>query len=106
MAKDLQHEFPGIEGFSRTNVFRMRAFYEEYKTVPPVVGQIEELEHLGVLTQIPWSHNIILMEKIKNIEQRLWYAEKTLKKLPKAIDALLPPIEEIEEELEKDVKNV
>lgn len=27
VAKDLQNEFPGIEGFSRTNIFRMRAFY-------------------------------------------------------------------------------
>jgi predicted nuclease of restriction endonuclease-like (RecB) superfamily len=39
---------------------------------------IEEIEHLGVLTQIPWSHNIILMEKIDSIEQRLWYATKTI----------------------------
>lgn len=78
LAKDLQNEFPGIEGFSRTNVFRMRAFYKEYKSVPPLAGQIEEFEHLGVLTQIPWSHNIILMEKIDSIEQRLWYAEKTI----------------------------
>ena len=26
LAKDLQNEFPGIEGFSRTNIFRMQAF--------------------------------------------------------------------------------
>lgn len=78
LAKDLQNEFPGVEGFSRTNVFRMRAFYGEYKIVPPVAGQIDEIEHLGVLTQIPWSHNILLMEKIGSVEQRLWYAEKTV----------------------------
>ena len=78
LAKDLQNEFPGVEGFSRRNVFRMRAFYNEYKIVPPVAAQIDEIEHLGVLTQIPWSHNIILMEKIENIEQRLWYAAKTI----------------------------
>lgn len=78
LAKDLQNEFPGVEGFSKRNVFRMRAFYLEYKLVPPVAAQLNELEHLGVLTQIPWSHNIILMEKIENVEQRLWYAEKTV----------------------------
>lgn len=27
LAKDLQNEFPGIKGFSRANIFRMRAFY-------------------------------------------------------------------------------
>lgn len=78
LAKDLQNDFPGLEGFSRTNIFRMRAFYQEYKLVPPVVGQLDEIDHLGVLTQIPWSHNIILMEKIDTPEERLWYAEKTI----------------------------
>lgn len=78
LAKDLQNEFLGVEGFSRRNVFRMRAFYLEYKLVPPLVAQFNEFEHLGILTQISWSHNIILMEKIDSIEQRLWYATKTI----------------------------
>jgi len=78
LAKDLQNEFPGLEGFSRTNVFRMRAFYQEYKLVPPLAGQLDEIDHLGILTQIPWSHNIILMEKLDNNEQRIWYATKTI----------------------------
>src|ERR1700741_4079919 len=30
LANDLQNEFPGMEGFSRTNVFRTRAFYLAY----------------------------------------------------------------------------
>ena len=78
LAKDIQNDFPGLEGFSRTNIFRMRAFYQEYKLVPPVAGQLDEIDHLGVLTQIPWSHNIILMEKLDTAEQRLWYAAKTI----------------------------
>jgi predicted nuclease of restriction endonuclease-like (RecB) superfamily len=78
LAHDLQNDFPGLEGFSRRNVFRMRAFYLEYKLVPPLAAQLNEIEHLGILTQIPWSHNIILMEKIDSIEERLWYAEKTV----------------------------
>ena len=78
LAKDLQNEFPGIEGFSRTNIFRMRAFYREYKLVPPPVGQFDELTHLGFLTQIPWSHNVVLMEKLEDIQERLWYAQKTI----------------------------
>lgn len=78
ISRDLQNEFPGVEGFSKRNIFRMRAFYLEYKLVPPAVAQFNGIEHLGVLTQIPWSHNIILMEKLDNIEQRLWYAKKTV----------------------------
>lgn len=78
LTKDLQNEFPGIEGFSRTNIFRMRAFYLAYRIVPLPVGQFDELEHLGILARIPWSHNIILVEKLDNIKERIWYANKVL----------------------------
>jgi len=57
---------------------KMRAFYLTYRIVPPSVGQIDELQHLGVLSQIPWSHNVILMEKLDNIDERIWYANKTM----------------------------
>ena len=36
VAKDLQNEFPGLEGFSRRNVFRMKAFYQAYEKVPGI----------------------------------------------------------------------
>ena len=78
LAMDLQNEFPGIEGFSRRNLFRMRAFYLEYKLVPPAVALVNNVDELGVLSQIPWSHNIILMEKLDDVEDRIWYAHKTL----------------------------
>jgi len=46
--------------------------------VPPIVAQLNEIEHLGILAQIPWSHNIVLIEKLDNIDERIWYANKTL----------------------------
>jgi hypothetical protein len=30
------------------------------------------------VAEIPWGHNIILMEKVKDSAQRLWYAAKTI----------------------------
>lgn len=74
VARDLQNEFPGIEGFSRTNLFRMRAFYLAYKLVPQPVGQLEALP----IFRIPWGHNAIIIEKIGNIKERLWYANMTI----------------------------
>jgi len=74
VAKDLQNEFPGIAGFSRTNLFRMKAFYSAYAKVPQVVGQFEKLPILS----IPWGHNIILIESLKSTEERLWYASKSI----------------------------
>jgi len=75
LCRDLQHALPGIQGFSRTNISRMRAFYLTYAIVPQAVGQINMLP----IVNIPWGHNVLLIEKIKNTEERLWYVEQTIK---------------------------
>lgn len=74
LSKDLQNEFPGVEGFSRRNISRMRAFYREYLNWPQLVAKLENLP----IFHIPWGHNILIMEKIKETEERLWYAQKTI----------------------------
>lgn len=74
LCEDLQNAFPGIQGFSRSNVFRMRAFYLEYLRVAQAVRLLNELP----IFKIPWGHNVLLMQRIKNTEQRLWYAEQTI----------------------------
>lgn len=73
-AKELQNEFPGVEGFSRRNMFRMKAFYQAYAKVPQVVAQLEDLP----VFSIPWGHNALILEKIKDTAERLWYASKTI----------------------------
>ncbi|MCF7806070.1 MAG: PDDEXK nuclease domain-containing protein [Simkaniaceae bacterium] len=77
LAKDIQNSFPGIEGFSRTNIFRMRAFYIAYQTNPPAGGQFQN-DPLEILASIPWRHNSVLVEKLKKHEERMWYAQKTI----------------------------
>jgi predicted nuclease of restriction endonuclease-like (RecB) superfamily len=76
IAQDLQTAFPGIAGFSRTNVFRMKAFFLAYPKNPTAVGLIEDLP----VFSIPWGHNAVLLEKLKEENQRLWYAQKTIEK--------------------------
>ena len=66
--------FPGIEGFSKRNIFRMRAFYLENAIIPQAVGQLEDLP----IFRIPWGHNVVLIEKIKDKNQRLWYAQQAI----------------------------
>jgi hypothetical protein len=39
LAHDLRNAFPGIAGFSRTNIYRMMAFYEAYPNCLTAVGQ-------------------------------------------------------------------
>lgn len=74
LSEDLQNLFPGIAGFSRRNVFRMQAFFLAYGKVPQAVAQITNLP----IFNIPWGHNAVILEKIKNSSERLWYAEKTI----------------------------
>jgi predicted nuclease of restriction endonuclease-like (RecB) superfamily len=70
LSRDLAHEFPAMKGFSRANLFRMRAFYLAYRSSSEFVAQ--------VVRQIPWGQNLILIEKLKAPAEREWYARKTL----------------------------
>jgi predicted nuclease of restriction endonuclease-like (RecB) superfamily len=67
LARDLQNEFPGMEGFSTRNVWRMRTFYLAYEILPPLVAEIG------------WSHNILIIEKCKNEPAREFYIVMTKK---------------------------
>jgi predicted nuclease of restriction endonuclease-like (RecB) superfamily len=70
LSKDLQKEFPGVKGFSRDNLWRMRKFVLRY----------EENEKLAPLVQeIAWSHNILIMEKCKDDLEREFYIKMTKK---------------------------
>ncbi len=70
LAADLQKAFPGIQGFSSRNLERMRAFFLAYPEENQFATQ--------AVSQIPWGHNIILFQKIKESPQRLWYAQATV----------------------------
>ena len=53
LARDIQSYFPGVTGFSRSNIFRMQAFYTSYEIVAQAVRQLEKLP----IFNIPWGHN-------------------------------------------------
>lgn len=74
VAVDIQNEFPGVEGFSRRNLFRMKSFYQAYEKVPQAVAQLDDLP----IFSIPWGHNALILEKSKDTAARLWYAEKVI----------------------------
>jgi predicted nuclease of restriction endonuclease-like (RecB) superfamily len=69
LAKDLKSTFPDMKGFSLRNLKYMVCFATEYPDF--AIGQ-------QVVAQIPWGHNILLLQKLKSIQERLWYATKTL----------------------------
>jgi predicted nuclease of restriction endonuclease-like (RecB) superfamily len=69
IAQDLKREFPDGGGFSSRNLKYMRAFAEAYPD--------EEFVQ-RYAAQIPWRHNQVLLDKLKVLDERLWYAQKSL----------------------------
>ncbi|HEY9877280.1 MAG TPA: DUF1016 N-terminal domain-containing protein [Leptolyngbyaceae cyanobacterium] len=69
LAMDLTREFPDMTGFSTRNLKYMRVFAEAYPD--------EQLVQRSA-AQIPWRHNQVLLEKLKQTEERIWYTQKSL----------------------------
>ena len=85
LAHDLRHAFRDLEGFSPRNIWRMRAFYLAWSRAPkkltrPVseTGARRATEKLPqAVSEIPWGHNIVLLQQLDRPQDRLWYAEQT-----------------------------
>lgn len=69
LAADLQKAFPEMKGFSRTNLMYMRAFAEAY----PEEQIVQQL-----VGQIPWGHNVRILDAVKDPTERLWYVQQTI----------------------------
>ncbi|SEJ80922.1 Predicted nuclease of restriction endonuclease-like (RecB) superfamily, DUF1016 family [Sphingobium sp. AP50] len=69
LAQDLRRDFPDMTGLSPRNLKYMRAFAEAHRD-PEIVQQL--------VAQLPWGHNIKLVEAIKDGEERLWYAREAI----------------------------
>ena len=61
---------PGVRGFSRANLFRMRQFYEAYQ-LDPIVSPLVRL--------LPWSHHLIILGQSKRQEEREFYIRMAIK---------------------------
>ncbi|HEV7588327.1 MAG TPA: PDDEXK nuclease domain-containing protein, partial [Longimicrobium sp.] len=78
---DLRGAFPDVQGFSPRNLWRMRSLYLSYtREVGPLLPLPDvDGEFLPqAVAEIPWGHNIVLMEKLAGPAERLWYARKTV----------------------------
>ncbi|PKN50030.1 MAG: DUF1016 domain-containing protein [Deltaproteobacteria bacterium HGW-Deltaproteobacteria-20] len=64
LARAIAREYPGLRGFTRRNLFRMRQFFEAYsddERVSPLV------------TQLPWTHHLIILSQARHREEREFY---------------------------------
>lgn len=70
LSHDLQAEFPGIQGFSTANLWRMKLFYETYTDNNKLAPMVRE---------IGWTHNLVIIEKCKDSLEREFYIRSTKK---------------------------
>jgi len=97
LATDIPNELPGVKGFSERNLKLMSQFYREYPVGnvigQPVVAQLPREPSGAIVTaqsatlsakvqqlvaQLPWAHNVLLIQKVKDLDTRLWYMQQTI----------------------------
>ena len=69
LAHDLRVAFPQMKGFSPRNLKYMRAFAEAWPEAEFVQA---------VLAQLPWYHQLALLDKLSSPDERRWYADQAI----------------------------
>ncbi|MDT9645966.1 YhcG family protein [Pseudomonas sp. JV245A] len=64
LADYLARQQPGLRGFTRANLFRMRQFYEAYRADEKVAPLVRQLS---------WSHHLVVMGQSKGPSEREFY---------------------------------
>ena len=101
LAVDMRNDYPEIKGFSVRNCQCMIQFYNEYnqeltlpKDASPItqspIAQLERTNTQSSIAQLPkynftlpvlhlpWGHNIILIQRVKDVKARYWYMVQTI----------------------------
>ncbi len=68
LARDLKEEFPDVSGFSLRNLKYMRQFAESFP----------DANWAAAAAQIPWGHNMLLLDKVDDPTKRLWYVQQSI----------------------------
>lgn len=69
LSKDLQDEFPDMDGFSKTNLYNIKRLYQFYKD--------DEFFHQSG-GKIPWRHHVEIFTKAKSMKEAHFYIKETI----------------------------
>ena len=69
LGRDLREAFPEMKGLSTRNLMYMRTFAEAW----PDFAIVQQ-----AVAQLPWGHNVLLLNRIKEQEARLFYVQKAI----------------------------
>jgi len=83
LSVDLKSEFPDTDGFSPRSLWDMKRFYEFYTETDQKLPQSAAVSENNILPQVvavlPWGHNRLILSKIKDKKEALYYAEAAVK---------------------------
>lgn len=94
LSEDLQHELPGLKGFSATNIKRMRQFHETWKECFDIYNQETILsqntnnelfiispsitdQFKNLFLQVSFTHHYEILIKTATLQERIFYIHKT-----------------------------
>jgi predicted nuclease of restriction endonuclease-like (RecB) superfamily len=69
LGRDLRQAFPGMQGFSPRNLKYMKALAEAW----PDEAIVQQ-----AVAQLPWGHNVRLLDHVKDPNERLWYVQQSI----------------------------
>ena len=70
LSNDITSAFPDSKGYSCRNLEYMSQFAKTYSNYLDVKDE---------LSKVSWSHNLVLMSKVKDENERNWYINETIK---------------------------
>lgn len=72
VSRALKNKLAEVKGFSERNIKLMVQFAREYPDAfaAPLEGQ-------AAVAQVPWAHNVLLMQRVPNKVERIWYIQQT-----------------------------
>jgi predicted nuclease of restriction endonuclease-like (RecB) superfamily len=107
LANDLKAKFPNMQGLSHRNLVYMQTFASVWPYFPftqPMAAQLSTTGQTGsssitqpavaqlqtndiqstnndqlLLSQIPWTHHTIILDKAKTIDERIFYAKEVIR---------------------------
>lgn len=90
LSVDLKNDYPEIKGFSVRNMQCMMQFFCEYNQeltmiredysaiTQPAVAQLEGYNFTLPIKHLDWTHNLIIMQQVKDIRARYWYMVQSI----------------------------
>ena len=83
LSADLKSEFPDTDGFSPRSLLDMKRLYEfytdDYQISPHAVAEFDNNIPPQAVAVLPWGHNRLILSKIKDRQEAIYYAEASVK---------------------------